>query len=143
MKAAFKPADVAHLRRLSRARTVPARVAFRSRIVLLAAHGLPDAQIAQQLGTTLKTVKRWRQRYVQGGLRALGRDAPGRGRKRSIPLELTAGVLAAKEHAERLGENQSYRQLAAKFGVSAATVSRILARARAEPVRQSDFDPQL
>ena len=130
VRVAFKPADLAELKRLARGRTVPARVAFRSRIVLLAAQGITESQIARQLSTTVKTVRRWRERYVQGGLWALGRDAPGRGRKRSIPSELVTGVLAAKGYADRRGERRSCRQLAAEFGVSPATISRILAGAR-------------
>jgi transposase len=143
VEVAFRRADLAELRRLARGRTVPARLAFRSRIVLLAAQGITNAQIARQLGTTVKTVHRWRVRYVEGGLNALGRDAPGRGRKRSIPSELVAGVLAAKGHADRRGEKRSCRQLAGEFGVSPATISRILARARTEWPTENDSRTQL
>jgi transposase len=132
IEVAVKRADLMDLRRLARGRTVAARVAFRSRIVLLAAQGFTDSHIARQLGTTVKTVHRWRVRYVESGLNALGRDAPGRGRKRSIPSELVAAVIAAKRHADRRAEKRSYRQLAGEFGVSPATISRILARARHE-----------
>lgn len=128
-RASLKPSDLAELRRLSRSRVVAARVAFRSRIVLLAAEGLAISGIASQLRTTIKTVRRWRDRYVQGGVSALTYDAPGRGRKPSISSETIARVVAAQGRP-RHGRPPSCRQLANEFGLSAATISRILARAK-------------
>lgn len=130
IRASFKPLELAHLGRLARSRTVPARVSFRSRIVLMTAQGFSDARVALELRTTVKTVRRWRERYVEGGVKALGRDAPGRGRKPSISAELIARVVVAKLRSESRGESHSCRQLAEKFGVSAASISRILVQAK-------------
>ncbi|MCH9017304.1 MAG: helix-turn-helix domain-containing protein [Chloroflexi bacterium] len=52
------------LERLVRRHTTPQRVARRSRIILLAAQGLNNAQIASQLRVNLNTVRRWRQRWL-------------------------------------------------------------------------------
>jgi len=53
----------------------------RARIVLLAAAGRENKDIAAQIGTTPLLVGRWRKRFVQLGLPGIAKDAPGRGRK--------------------------------------------------------------
>ena len=64
-----------------RARSLPARVVERARIVLQAAAGEQDKEIARHLGMTPKKVSRWRQRFLALGLPGLKRDAPRPGRK--------------------------------------------------------------
>ena len=64
--------------RWARAGTTPQRVARRCRIVLLAAQGQSNRQIAITLGVTVRTVRRWRERFTSGGPDALLRDAPAR-----------------------------------------------------------------
>ena len=56
------------LETLIRRHTAPQQLARRSRIILLAAEGLNNAQIAGQLSVNLNTVRRWRQRWI--GLQA-------------------------------------------------------------------------
>ena len=56
------------LERLVRRHTTSQRLARRSRIILLAAEVLNNAQIAGQLGVNLNTVRRWRRRWI--GLQA-------------------------------------------------------------------------
>jgi len=48
----------------ARARSLPARVVERAHIVLQAAAGEQDKEIARQLGMTPKKVSRWRQRFL-------------------------------------------------------------------------------
>ena len=55
-----------------RSSTVGAGLAQRARIVLLAAEGLPNAEIARRVGVSRPTVIGWRNRYVAGGVSALG-----------------------------------------------------------------------
>ena len=64
----------------ARSRSLPARLVERSRIVLLAASGKQDKEIARTLHTTPKKVSRWRKRFLQLGLAGLEKDAlrPGR-----------------------------------------------------------------
>ncbi|MGW1061040.1 helix-turn-helix domain-containing protein [Micromonospora rubida] len=45
-------------------------------MVLLAAEGLPNAEIARRVGTTRQTVIGWRARYVTGGIDALSGPTP-------------------------------------------------------------------
>jgi transposase len=57
-------------------RSTPVRLAQRSRIVLLAAQGRTNKEIAEELGTDPNKVGRWRKRYVDGGYEALSRELP-------------------------------------------------------------------
>ena len=56
------------LRRWSRGRTTPMRVVRRAQIVLLAAEGKQNIEIAEQLGIERTIVGRWRRRFVVRGL---------------------------------------------------------------------------
>ena len=52
-----------------------------ARIILLAADGLKNQQIAQPLGTSGNTVGKWRRRFVEKGKTGLN-DDPRSGKKR-------------------------------------------------------------
>ena len=56
------------LEQQARGRSTPVRVAQRSRIVLLAADGLQNEQIAAQMETAPRTVARWRERFLKLGI---------------------------------------------------------------------------
>ena len=81
-----------------RAGTTAQRVVLRSRIVLLAADGLPSKHIAHQLATSQDTVRLWRRRFTVGGPGTLTRDAPGRGRKRHVTAAREQQVVEATLH---------------------------------------------
>jgi len=68
---------------LTRSSSVRAGLAQRARIVLLAADGLPIAEIARRTGTSRPTVAGWRARYEAGGVAAL-EDQPRSGRQPEI-----------------------------------------------------------
>ena len=71
--------DQEELSRLVRASSVPARLAQRARIVLLASEGVRNADIAQRVGVSRPTVNLWRSRYAEAGLAGLvDVDRPGR-----------------------------------------------------------------
>ncbi|WP_425311092.1 helix-turn-helix domain-containing protein [Halococcus dombrowskii] len=59
--------------------TSPQRDVFRARIVLLAAAGATNTEIAEELAYTRKTVRKWRGRFAEAG-RAELVDAPRSGR---------------------------------------------------------------
>jgi transposase len=81
---ALNPEQRQALERMARARSMPARLVERARIVLLAADGLENKQIAQQMNMTAKKAARWRDRFLAGGIAALEKDAPRPGRTPSI-----------------------------------------------------------
>ncbi len=66
----------------SRRRKTAQALAMRARIGLLAAEGLSNTVIAQQVSATLQTVGKWRRRFLDGGIDSLLDEArPGTSRK--------------------------------------------------------------
>ena len=120
------PEHRATLERWLRAGTTAQRVVLRSRIVLLAADGLPSKYIAQRLGTSQDTVRVWRRRFAAGGPDVLTHDAPGRGRKRQITAAREQQVVDATLHTEPpRATHWSLRTMAAAQGLSPASIHRI------------------
>src|ERR1700712_4292021 len=79
----LREGDCSRLEAMTRSSAIRAGLALRARIVLLAAEGLPNAEIARRTGTSRPTVVDWRARYDAGGIRAL-EDQPRRGRPPEI-----------------------------------------------------------
>jgi transposase len=138
--------DQPRLTSLVRSSTVEAGLAQRARIVLLAAQGLANAEIARRVGTTRPTVILWRNRYVAGGIGALGDlDRPGR-----PPVIDDAAVVVAtlQPPPPALGVTHwSARLLARELGISFASVARIWRDWKLQPWRRETFkfstDPEL
>ena len=65
--------------------TAQQREVLRARIVLAAADGEQNIQIAGRLGLAVNTVSKWRKRFVEEGLGGL-RDRKRPGRPRRFPL---------------------------------------------------------
>src|SRR5271166_5897437 len=64
------------LEALARAGTTTQRMARRCRVILLAAQGRPNREIARQVGVSRPTVLAVRAAYVRGGVGALERNNP-------------------------------------------------------------------
>jgi transposase len=64
------------LRQYVRSRTTPVRLVEPSKIILLAGDGDTNQMIASKLGITENKVGRWRNRYAEGGLKAIEKDRP-------------------------------------------------------------------
>ena len=77
----LRDGDRERLTDLARRPSVASGLAKRARMVLLAADGMPNAQIAREMGVSRPTVIGWRDRYAQGGIKAL-EDEPRSGRRR-------------------------------------------------------------
>lgn len=72
-----------HLEHLTRSPSVPAGLARRARIVLLAADGVPIRHIGPRVGVDRRVVRDWLDRFRAHGLDGLY-DAPRPGRTRSF-----------------------------------------------------------
>ena len=70
------PEQEGELTRLARSKRTSVRLAQRAQIVLLAAQGLQNKDIAEQLGVGRVRVARWRERYLESGLQGIERDLP-------------------------------------------------------------------
>src|SRR5215212_5296466 len=67
----LRDGDRSRLEALTRSSSIRAGLAGRARIVLLAAEGLSNAEIARRTGTSRPTVVDWRARYDAGGIGSL------------------------------------------------------------------------
>ena|SRR2546421_5140586 len=72
------------LMRWARSRTLSARQIERAKVVLLAADGKSDLEIAAGLQISNKKAARWRKRFLRVGLPGLEKDASRPGRKPAI-----------------------------------------------------------
>jgi hypothetical protein len=72
------------LTRRARAEKLPFQDVQRARIVLYAANGIPDTEIAVRLDTTARIVGKWRRRFFHDRLEGL-KDKPRAGRPRRFP----------------------------------------------------------
>ena len=114
------------LEQYSRARSMPARLVERARIVLRAAEGLQDQQIAVELGITPAKAARWRNRFLEGGWVALQKDAPRPGGPRTITdLRILQVVEKTTQEKPSNSTHWSTRTMAAAVGLSEASIRRI------------------
>ena len=103
-----------------------ARAVQRARIVLAAADGVSNRQIAKDLEVTRTTVILWRTRFAEGGTDALLTDAPRSGRPREITPEDVAWIVEQTQHtAPPDATHWSTRSMAEHAGVSPEMVRRI------------------
>jgi transposase len=122
------------------ARNTPQKVVFRTRIVLMAATGMPNRRIARQLRTSRPTVILWRNRFLSGGPTALTEEQPGRGRKPQVSSEKVRQIVEATLHAKpEAATHWSTRTMAHAQGVSQSTVRRIWDAHGLQPHRTESF----
>jgi transposase len=110
------------LTRLSRSGRTSVRLAHRASIVLLAAQGLQNKEIAQRLGIGRVQVARWRERWLQAGLEGIERDLP-RGAP-PVKVDVKHLVELTTQRKPEAATHWSTRKLAAELGVAASTVWR-------------------
>ena len=118
----------------------PQQVALRCRIVLAAARGDSEAAIACELRINRKTVRLWRERFSQEGLKGLWEIAPGRGRKATYGPERVKTVIDATLQSKPQGQTHwSCRLMAASQGISKSTVSNLWKSHNIKPHRTKTF----
>ena len=121
-------------------------LAVRSRVVLAAAEGLKNTQIAERLGIRRATAAKWRTRFVTERLDGLV-DEPRPGRPRTVSdAQVEAVIVATLERVPRDATHWSTRSMAAKVGLSQSAVLRIWRAFGLQPHRQETWklskDPQ-
>lgn len=100
-------------------------LALRSRIVLAAAEGPNNTQIAQQLGIAVSSVRKWRNRFAVHRLDGLV-DEPRPGRPRTITDERVDEVITKTlETTPKDATHWSTRSMAREVGLTQTAVSRI------------------
>ena len=124
----------------ARSRSLPVRVAERARIVLFAASGLQDLEIAAHMAITPKKVSRWRRRFLALGVPGLQKDAHRPGRKPTIGTRLTKRVVTMTTRQRPANATHwSTRTMAAAVGISEASVRRIWRAHGLKPHRVETF----
>ena len=113
------------LERRVRDPNMPRKLVLRARIVLGAADGLSNSELASQLGTSRPTVIHWRRRFAEGhGVVALLPLHPGR--KKTLTAEKIATIESVTlQSTPPNGIRWSTRALARAQGVSHSSIFRI------------------
>ena len=130
----------AALTKWARGRSAPARLVLRSKIVLAAADGRRNEEIAAELGCTRRTVGTWRNRFAVDRPEGIPRDAPRSGRTPSVRTVKEAEVIAKTTRETPAKATQwSVRTMAKATGISQATVQRIWRDNGLKPHRVKSF----
>ena len=130
----------ATLEQWARSRSLPARVVERARIVLSAAQGIQDKQIAATMKTTPKKVSRWRRRFLTLGMAGLEQDAPRPGRTPKITARVVRRVVHMTTRQKPPNATHwSTRSMARAVGISEASVRRIWRSHGLKPHRVESF----
>src|SRR5512136_198235 len=91
----IKESDRQELERWVNAHRTPQQVAQRCRVILAAAKGQQDKEIAQSMEINPKTVALWRQRFFKEGPDCLWEVAAGRGRKPQFSADKIEQIIHA------------------------------------------------
>lgn len=135
------------LERWARGRSTPYRLVQRAKIVLMAAEGMMNKDVAPALNTTPNTVGRWRQRFAEKRLAGIEKDAPRSGRK-PTKIQKMAPLIIQKTTQEKpqAATHWSTRTMAAAVGASHTMVRRVWNTAGLKPHLTRTFklsnDPQ-
>ncbi len=110
------------LMKLVRSKLTSVRLEQRAGIVLLAAEGLQNRDIAEMLGVGRVQVGRWRERYAAHRLAGIERDLP-----RGAPpatVDVARLIELTTQTKPEAATHWSTRKLAREMKISAASVSR-------------------
>ena len=114
------------LQQWARGRSRPARQVERARVILLAAAGKQDLEIASEIGISNQKAARWRKRFLKLGLRGLEKDAPRPGRPPTITSSKMQEVIRKTTQEKPANATHwSTRSMAEAVGLSEKSVRRI------------------
>jgi len=127
------------LESISRSRTLPHSIVTRARIILLAAQGVTNTAVADEIGISKQAVGKWRQRYLKHGLCGL-HDELRPGRPRSVGDEKVAALIRKTLNTKpKDGTHWTIRSIAQEIKLSRPTVHRIWTAFGLQPHRQRHF----
>src|SRR5579864_8007671 len=130
------------LDKLIRSSSTPQSLALRSRIVLAAADGANNQQIAAALKVPAVTVGKWRRSFAIDGLEGL-RDAPRSGRPLKHDADTRHKLQTRVCQQPQDQSRWTVRTLAAELGLPSSTVHAMLVAAKLQPhrIRTFTFSP--
>jgi transposase len=130
----------AKLETIRRGRSSASRARERAAIILLAADGLENQEIARRLGQDKMKVGRWRQRYAQGGLEAILKDKSRPGRIPALATAVKSRIVKLTLKEKPPGATHwSRTSMATRVGVSPSSVGRVWAANGLKPHRIKRF----
>ena len=136
----LSPVERAQLETWSRGRSTPQRLVLRAQIVLRAAEGRENQEIADELKTRPNTVGLWRRRFLLLRLDGIERDAPRPGRHPRLPPAVVARIVDRTLHSKPRGRTHwSTRVMAKEMGVDPVTVHRVWRRYGLKPHLKQSF----
>ncbi len=119
---------------LSKSQVAAHREVQRAQVLLMAADGFANEWIARVVGVNPGTVRAWRARFAEDGLKKFGSVRSGRGRKPVIPESKIREIVELTQNSKPGGQTHwSVRTMAARAGVSPAQVQRIWAARGLKP----------
>ena len=128
------------LQQWARSRSLPARQVERAKVILLAAAGKTDLEIAATLNISNQKAARWRKRFLRFDLTGLAKDAPRPGRKPAISAKLKKELIRRTTESKPANATHwSTRTMAAEMGISEATVRRLWHAHGLKPHRLESF----
>ena len=118
--------EIIRLEQWLRAGSTPQQVMLRAEVIVRAAQGQSDQQIACELKLQRRTAALWRRRVRQQGIGCVWEIAPGRGRKALYgKADVTRIVEATLQTKPKGATHWSTRTLAREQGVSKNTIHRM------------------
>lgn len=135
------------LDKLVKGRNRPQKIVMRAKIAIRVQEGIPKKRIAEELNISRTTVNLWAERYEQGGVAVLLKDAPRPGRIPLITAEKEKEVIEATLHTPPPNMTHwSVRNMAAAQSVSRMALQRMWKKYNIQPHRIKTFklsnDPQ-
>ena len=114
------------LQRWSQGRKVSVRQRDRARMVLLAAEGRSNQEIAAEMGVKQHTVGRWRNRFAELRLAGIEKDLPRGGRPRDQREQRESEIIRkTTQETPKNATHWSTRTLAKKLGVTQSMIHRV------------------
>jgi transposase len=115
----------ATLQQWARGRTVAVRQAQRAKMILQAAEGKSNQEIAALLNVKVHTVGRWRNRFADLGIAGIEKDLPRGGRPRQPRERVESEIIRiTTQETPKNATHWSTRSLAEELGVSQSMVHR-------------------
>jgi len=130
----------ATLQRWARGRSTPVRRMQRAQMILGAADGKQNKEIAEMLGMQPSTVGRWRQRFAESGLAGIEKDAPRGGRPPTKQRHWAQRIIETTLHKTPPNATHwSIRTLAKHLGIRPNLVHRVWKAHNLKPFRVRTF----
>lgn len=132
--------EQSQLTSIARSRSIPAALVTRARIILAAAAGDSNSQIADRLRLTGATVGKWRRRFIEHRISGL-HDELRPGKPRTIDDERVADLINKTLHTKPANgaTHWSVRAIAAETSISPTSVHRYFKLLGLQPHRSETF----